>query len=78
MKVIEIILSIIGILFGLLGLLKVLSFDITNPVMTLALATLFVLRGIEYKKKHDIGGFVLMLAVALFAYAVIVYNLFIG
>ena len=50
MKIAKIILSIVTILFALLGLLKVISFDIANPIMFLALATLLVLTSIEYKK----------------------------
>ena len=50
MKIAKIILSIIAILFAILGLLKVLPFDITMPIMMFALATLLVLRGTEFKK----------------------------
>ena len=42
-KIAKIILSIVTMLFALLGLLKVISFDIANPIMFLALATLLVL-----------------------------------
>ena len=42
-KIAKIILSIITMLITLLGLLKVISFDIANPIMFLALATLLVL-----------------------------------
>ena len=42
MKIAKIILSIVTMLFALLGLLKVISFDIANPIMFLALATLLV------------------------------------
>lgn len=53
MKIAKIILSIVTMLFALLGLLKVISFDIANPIMFLALATLLVLRSIEYKKSRE-------------------------
>ena len=53
MKIVKIILSIVTMLFALLGLLRVISFDIANPIMFLALATLLVLRSIEYKKDRD-------------------------
>lgn len=49
-KIAKIILSIIIMVFALLGLLKILSFDIANPIMLFALATLLVLRSTEYKK----------------------------
>lgn len=44
MKIAKIILSIVTMLFALLGLLKVIPFDIANSIMFLALATLLVLR----------------------------------
>ena len=40
-KIAKIILSIVTMLFALLGLLKVISFDIANPIMFLALATYY-------------------------------------
>ena len=47
MKIAKIILSIVTMLFALLGLLKVISFDIANPIMFLALATLLVILQIQ-------------------------------
>lgn len=44
MKAIKITLSVITVFFAGLGLLKVLSFDISNPVMLTSLATLLLLR----------------------------------
>lgn len=78
MKIAKIILSIITMLFAILGLLKILSFDITNPIMLFALATLLVLRSIEYKKNRDNSSFILTILTALFVYIVIVYNVFVG
>lgn len=77
MKIAKIILSIITMVFALLGLLKILSFDIANPIMLFALATLLVLRSTEYKKSRDNSGFVLTIMTALFVYIVIIYNVFI-
>ena len=54
MKIAKIILSIVTMLFALLGLLKVISFDIANPIMFLALATLLVLRSIGIRKVEKI------------------------
>ena len=77
MKIAKIILSIVTMLFALLGLLKVISFDFANPIMFLALATLLVLRSIEYKKDRDNSGFILTIFTAIFLYIVVIYNVFI-
>lgn len=78
MKVAKIILSIITMIFALLGLLRIMSFDIANPTMLLSLATLLVLRSIEYKKSRDNSGFIITILTALFVYVVVIYNVFIG
>ena len=39
MKIAKIILSIITMLFAVLGLVKILPFDIANPIMLVSLAT---------------------------------------
>lgn len=49
MKIAKIILSVITMLFAVLGLVKILSFDIANPIMLVSLATLLLLRSVEYK-----------------------------
>ena len=78
MKIAKIILSIVTMLFALLGLLKVISFDIANPIMFLALATLLVLRSIEYKKSRENSSSILTVITAVFLYVVVIYNVFIG
>ncbi len=78
MKAIKITLSVITVFFAGLGLLKVLSFDISNPVMLTSLATLLLLRSIEYKNNRDKSGFLLTIITALFVYSVVIYNVFIG
>ena len=81
MKIAKIILSIVTMLFALLGLLKVISFDIANPIMFLSLATLLVLRSIEYsieyKKSRENSSFILTVITAVFLYVVVIYNVFI-
>ncbi len=57
MKAIKITLSVVAVFFAGLGLLKVLSFDISNPVMLTSLASLLLLRSIEYKNNRDKSGF---------------------
>lgn len=78
MKIAKIILSIITMIFALLGLLKIMSFDIANPIMFVSLATLLVLRSIEYKKSRDNSGFIITILTAFFVYVVVIYNVFIG
>ena len=53
MKILKIVLSIITILFAILGLIKVLAFDIANPIMLTSLATLLLLRSVEYKNSRE-------------------------
>ncbi len=78
MKIIKIVLSVITILFAALGLLRVLSFDIANPVMLTALAAFLLLQSIEYQKDRKKADFILTIAAALFVLAVVVYNVFLA
>lgn len=59
-------------------MLKVLSFNISNPVMLTSLAALFLLRSIEYKNNRDKSGFLITIITALFVYEAVIYNVFIG
>ena len=43
-------------LFATLGLVKMLSFDIAIPIMLVSLATLLLLRSVEYKNNRDKGN----------------------
>ena len=78
MKIMKILLTITTILFAGFGLFKVLSFDIVNPIILVSLATLLLLRGIEYKNNRDPNGFILNLIVAMFVYVVVIYNVFLS
>lgn len=78
MKIAKIILSVLIILFAALGIFRVLSFGITQPFMITSLATLILIRCIEYNKAGNKSVFLLMAAAALFCYAVVVYNVLIG
>ena len=78
MKISKVILSLITILFAILGLTRVLAFDITNPIMLTSLATLLLLRSVEYKNNRDRSGFVLTCLTAVFVYFVVIYSVFIG
>lgn len=78
MKITKILLTITTILFALLGLLKKVVFDVTQPLMSFSLATLLLLLGIEDKKKNYKLGFIINTVLAVLLYIVIVYNVFIG
>ena len=75
MKIAKIILSIITMLFAVLGLVKILPFDIANPIM---LVSLLLLRSVEYKNNRDKSGFIMTCLTAVFVYVVVIYNVFIG
>ena len=53
--------------------IRILPFDVSNPVMLTSLATLLLLRGAEYKNSRDKIGFYLTCTAAIFVYAVVVY-----
>lgn len=78
MKIMKILLTIIAILFAAFGLFKVLSFDIVNPIISVSLATLLLLRGIEYKNNRDQNGFILNLIVAMLLYIFVIFNVFLS
>lgn len=78
MKITKIILSIITVLFALLGLMKILPFDISTPIMLVSLATLLLLRSVECRNNRDKSGFVINCLTAIFVYGVVIYNVFIG
>ena len=78
MKILKVVLSLITILFAVLGLIKVLAFEITNPIMLTSLATLLLLRSVEYKNNRDKSGFILTCLTAVFVYFVVIYKVFIG
>lgn len=59
-------------------MLKVLSFNILNPVMLTSLAALFLLRSIEHKNNRDKSGFLITIITALFVYEAVICNVFIG
>ena len=77
MKIAKIILSIITVLFAVLGLVKILPFDMANPIMLVSLATLLLLRSVEYKNNRDKSGFIMTCLTAVFVYVVVICNVFI-
>ena len=57
MKMLKMILSAITVIFALMSLLKILPFDVGNPLMLTSLATLLIVRSLELKGKGDKTGF---------------------
>lgn len=78
MKIARIILSVITVLFAVLGLVKILPFDIVSPVTLVLLATLLLLRSGEYKNNGDKSSFITTCLTAAFIYIVVIYNAFTG
>ena len=78
MKIAKIILSVITVLFAVLGLVKILPFDIVSPVTLVLLATLLLLRSAEYKNNGDKSSFITTCLTAAFVYIVVIYNVFAG
>lgn len=64
------------ILFGVLGLSNVLSYDVSMPIMIFTMASTLLINSFEFKKKQDNVVFVFLLFVSLFAYGVLAYTLF--
>lgn len=74
MKMIKIILFIIMIVFAAFGLFRILSFNITNPIMFTSLATILLLRSIECKKSRDKTGFLFTFIASVFIYIIVIFN----
>ena len=76
MKYIKLIFASLTILFGVLGLSNVLSYDVSMPIMIFTMASTLLINSFEFKKKQDNVVFVFLLFVSLFAYGVLAYTLF--
>ncbi len=72
MKITKIILTTIMIVVAALGLFRILPFNITNSIMFTSLATLLLLRSIEWKKSRDKTGFLFTFIAAVFIYIVVI------
>lgn len=70
MKIVENVLLIIAVLSALLGLLKILPYEITNPIMLMSLATSLILRSIKDGKNRKN---IITILVALFIIVVVIY-----
>ena len=63
------------IVVAALGLFRILPFNITNSIMFTSLATLLLLRSIEWKKSRDKTGFLFTFIAAVFIYIVVIFNI---
>ena len=71
MKIVKVVLSIITILFSILGLLKVISSDIVCPIIHISTGTLPLLRSVEDKNKISQNDFITALLFYILAIAMI-------
>ena len=74
MKITKIILTTIMIVVAALGLFRILSFNITNPIMFTSLATILLLRSIECRKSRDKTGFLFTFIASVFIYIIVIFN----
>lgn len=77
MKRVKNALATITIMFAMLGILGMLDYAITDPLMFFSLAALLLVRGIEYKKAGNKKGFFLMVAAVVLCCGVTIYTAFI-
>ncbi len=74
MKNLKLFFSALTVAFGILGLTKALSTDITMPIMFVCLATTMFITSKEYKDKQQKSTAVYFLLLGIFLLIVTVYN----
>lgn len=74
MKNLKLLFSVLTVAFGILGLTKALSTDITMPIMFVCLATTQFIISKEYKDKQQKSTAVYFLLLGIFLLIVTVYN----
>ncbi len=74
MKNLKLFFSALTVAFGILGLTKTLSTDITMPIMFVCLATTMFITSKEYKDKQQKSTAVYFLLLGIFLLIVTVYN----
>ncbi len=74
MKNLKLLFSVLTVAFGILGLTKALSTDITMPIMFVCLATTLFITSKEYKDKQQKSTAVYFLLLGIFLLIVTVYN----
>ena len=74
MKNLKLFFSALTVAFGILGLTKALSTDITMPILFVCLATTMFITSKEYKDKQQKSTAVYFLLLGIFLLIVTVYN----
>ncbi len=74
MKNLKLLFSVLTVAFGILGLTKALSTDITMPIMFVCLATTLFITSKEYKDKQQKSTAVYFSLLGIFLLIVTVYN----
>ncbi len=74
MKNLKLLFSAVTVAFGILGLTKALSFDITMPIEFVSLAITFFITSKEYKDKQQKNTAVCYLLIGVFLLIVTAYN----
>ena len=74
MKNLKLFFSALTVAFGILGLTKALSTDVSMPIMFVCLATTMFITSKEYKDNNQKRTAVYFLLLGLFLVAVTVYN----
>ena len=74
MKNLKLFFSALTVAFGILGLTKALSTDITMPITFVCLATTMFIKSKEYKDKQQKNTAVYFLLLGLFLLIVTAYN----
>ena len=74
MKNLKLFFSALTVAFGILGLTKALSTDITMPIMFVCLTTTMFITSKEYKDKQQKSTAVYFLLLGIFLLIVTVYN----
>ena len=74
LKNLKVFFSALTVAFGILGLTRALSTDISMPIMFVCLAITMLISSKEYKDNNQKGTAVYFLLLGLFLVAVTVYN----
>ena len=74
MKNLKLFFSALTVAFGILGLTKALTTDITMPIMFISLAIALIITSKEYKDKQQTTTAISFLLLGIFLLIVIAYN----
>lgn len=75
MRILKIVFSVMTVAFGSIGLMKLLPYDITLPIMFVFMGLVMLLNAKECYDKKSIRDAVVFGGIAIFIYAVTAFNL---